>query len=153
MRRSHTPRSDDDVRRKPHNRQRSQCKECGGGSICEHNRVRSCCKDCRAAKAAAEAKGEKFTQGAPGAPWCPAELYNGMLRPLMPYAIAGAIWYQGESNAGRAWQYRSLFADMIRNWRRDWNQGDFPFLAVQLAPWDKNRKRSIADITAYLKSL
>jgi sialate O-acetylesterase len=71
-----------------------------------------------------------------------------MLRPLMPYAIAGAIWYQGESNAGRAWQYRSLFADMIRNWRRDWDQGDFPFLAVQLAPWDKNRKRSIADITA-----
>jgi len=66
----------------------------------------------------------------------------------MPYAIAGAIWYQGESNAGRAWQYRSLFADMIRNWRRDWNQGDFPFLAVQLAPWDKNRKRSLADITA-----
>ena len=102
----------------------------------------------RAAKAQAEAKGEKFTQGAPGAPWCPAELYNGMLRPLMPYAIAGAIWYQGESNAGRAWQYRSLFADMIRNWRRDWNQGDFPFLAVQLAPWDKNRKRSLADITA-----
>ncbi len=102
----------------------------------------------RAAKAAAEAKGEKFSQGAPGAPWCPSELYNGMLRPLMPYAIAGAIWYQGESNAGRAWQYRSLFADMIRNWRRDWDQGDFPFLAVQLAPWDKNRKRSIADITA-----
>ena len=102
----------------------------------------------RAAKAAAEAKGEKFSQGAPGAPWCPAELYNGMLRPLMPYAIAGAIWYQGESNAGRAWQYRSLFADMIRNWRSDWNQGDFPFLAVQLAPWDKNRKRSLADITA-----
>ena len=102
----------------------------------------------RAAKAAADAQGEKFTQGAPWAPWRPAELYNGMLRPLMPYAIAGAIWYQGESNAGRAWQYRSLFADMIRNWRRDWNQGDFPFLAVQLAPWDKNRKRSLADITA-----
>jgi len=102
----------------------------------------------RAAKAAAEAKGENFNQGSPWAPWRPSELYNGMLRPLMPYAIAGAIWYQGESNAGRAWQYRSLFANMIRNWRGDWGQGDFPFLAVQLAPWDKNRKRSIADITA-----
>jgi sialate O-acetylesterase len=101
-----------------------------------------------AAKKAAEAKGEKFNQGGPWTPWYPTELYNGMLRPLMPYAIAGAIWYQGESNAGRAWQYRSLFADMIRNWRKDWGQGDFPFLAVQLAPWDKNRKRSLAEITA-----
>jgi sialate O-acetylesterase len=101
----------------------------------------------QAAKAAAEAKGEKFTQGGPWAPWYPTELYNGMLRPLMPYAIAGAIWYQGESNADRAWQYRDLFADMIRNWRKDWGQGDFPFLAVQLAPWDKGRKRTLAEIT------
>lgn len=100
----------------------------------------------QAAKKAAEAKGEKFTQGGPWAPWYPTELYNGMLRPLMPYAIAGAIWYQGESNAGRAWQYRSLYADMIRNWRKDWGQGDFTFLAVQLAPWDKNRQRSLAEI-------
>ena len=58
-----------------------------------------------------------------------------MIAPLIPYAIKGAIWYQGESNAGRAEQYRTLFTDMIRNWRRDWGQGDFPFLAVQLAPW------------------
>ncbi len=100
------------------------------------------------AKKRAEAKGEVFTQRSPGAPWYPAELYNGMLRPLMPYAIAGAIWYQGESNAGRAWQYRDLFGDMIRNWRKDWGQGDFPFLAVQLAPWDKSRKRSLDEITA-----
>jgi sialate O-acetylesterase len=99
-------------------------------------------------KKAAEARGEKFSRNAPWPPWYPTELYNGMLRPLIPYAIAGAIWYQGESNAGRAWQYRSLFADMIRNWRRDWAQGDFAFLAVQLAPWDKNRKRSLAEITA-----
>lgn len=100
------------------------------------------------AKKEAEAKGEKFTQWRPWEPWYPTELYNGMLRPLMPYAIAGAIWYQGESNAGRAWQYRDLFADMIRNWRKDWGQGDFPFLAVQLAPWDKGRKRDMAQITA-----
>jgi sialate O-acetylesterase len=67
--------------------------------------------------------------------WRPSELYNGMIAPLIPFAIKGAIWYQGESNAGRAWQYRTLFADMIRNWRRDWGQGDFPFLLVQLAPY------------------
>jgi sialate O-acetylesterase len=71
-----------------------------------------------------------------------------MIAPLIPFAFRGAIWYQGESNASRAWQYRRLFPDMILNWRRDWNQGDFPFLAVQLAPWDKNRKRSLEEITA-----
>ena len=99
-------------------------------------------------KAAAEAKGEKFNGNRPWAPWEPAELYNGMIANLIPYAIKGAIWYQGESNAGRAWQYRSLFADMITNWRRDWGQGDFYFYAVQLAPWDMNRKRDLATIAA-----
>jgi sialate O-acetylesterase len=58
-----------------------------------------------------------------------------MIAPLIRYTIKGAIWYQGESNAGRAEQYRTLFPDMIGNWRNDWNQGDFPFLAVQLAPF------------------
>ncbi|HTH47475.1 MAG TPA: sialate O-acetylesterase [Candidatus Limnocylindria bacterium] len=99
-------------------------------------------------KAAAEAKGEKFTGNHPWAPWEPSELYNGMIANLIPYAIKGAIWYQGESNAGRAWQYRSLFADMITNWRKDWGQGDFYFYAVQLAPWDMNRKRDLATIAA-----
>ena len=79
--------------------------------------------------------------------WKPTELYDGMIAPLIPYGIKGAIWYQGESNAGRSEQYRSLFADMIRNWRHDWGQGDFTFLAVQLAPWDKNKKRSLETIT------
>jgi sialate O-acetylesterase len=64
-----------------------------------------------------------------------AKLYNGMIAPLIPYAIKGAIWYQGESNAGRAELYRSGFPLMIKNWRDDWKQGDFPFLFVQLAPW------------------
>jgi sialate O-acetylesterase len=86
-------------------------------------------------KAEAAKTGQKFDKQGPGQPWKPSELYQGMIAPLLPYAIKGAIWYQGESNAGRAEQYRILFADMIRNWRRDWNQGDFPFLAVQLAPW------------------
>ena len=79
--------------------------------------------------------------------WKPAELYNGMIANLVPYAVQGAIWYQGESNAGRAWQYRRLFADMIKNWRSDWGN-NFTFLEVQLAPWDKSKKRTLADITA-----
>ncbi len=68
--------------------------------------------------------------------WRPTELYNGMIAPLIPYALKGALWYQGEANAGRAEQYRTLFADMIRNWRTDWAQGDFTFLTVQLAPFN-----------------
>ncbi len=63
----------------------------------------------------------------------PTVLYNAMLNPLIPYAIQGAIWYQGESNAGRAHQYQTLFPTMIKDWRSQWNQGDFPFLFVQLA--------------------
>ncbi|MEW6156186.1 MAG: sialate O-acetylesterase [Verrucomicrobiota bacterium] len=83
-----------------------------------------------------KAQGKTSDKRPPGAPyWKPTELYNGMIAPLIPYAIQGAIWYQGESNAGRAHQYRTLFPDMIRNWRRDWGQGDFTFLAVQLAPF------------------
>lgn len=91
-------------------------------------------------EAVAKSRGESFTNTPPRFGWRPCELYNGMIAPLIPYAFKGAIWYQGESNAGRAEQYRTLFPDMIRNWRRDWGQGDFPFLAVQLAPW-----KAIAD--------
>jgi sialate O-acetylesterase len=60
-------------------------------------------------------------------------LHNAMIRPLIPYAIQGSIWYQGESNASRAYQYRTLFPAMIQDWRTHWGQGDFPFLFVQLA--------------------
>lgn len=87
--------------------------------------------------AAAKAAGKPLTARAPGAPWRPTELYNSMIHPLIPFAIKGAIWYQGESNAGRAWQYRTLFADMIQNWRQDWGQGSFTFLTVELAPFTK----------------
>jgi sialate O-acetylesterase len=55
------------------------------------------------------------------------------LGPILGYAIRGAIWYQGESNAGRAYQYREMFPLMIESWREDWGQGDFPFYWVQLA--------------------
>jgi sialate O-acetylesterase len=65
----------------------------------------------------------------------PTVLYNAMLAPLVPYTIRGAIWYQGESNAGRAHQYRTLFPAMIRDWRAAWGIGDFPFYFVQLANW------------------
>lgn len=64
-----------------------------------------------------------------------ATLYNAMVAPLIPYRIRGVIWYQGEANVDRAWQYVSLFPEMIRDWRRVWEQGDFPFYFVQLAPF------------------
>jgi sialate O-acetylesterase len=96
----------------------------------------------------AKEEAEKTGKPVPWQPWCPTELYNGMIAPLIPYAVRGAIWYQGESNAGRAFQYRRLFADMIVNWRRDWGQGRFAFLAVQLAPWDKSKKRTMEQIAA-----
>lgn len=69
----------------------------------------------------------------PGHPHSPSGLYNAMIAPLIPYAIQGAIWYQGESNASRAYQYRKLFPAMIESWRKNWDQGRFPFLFVQLA--------------------
>lgn len=68
-----------------------------------------------------------------GDPNVPTVLFNAMIKPLVPYGLKGAIWYQGESNATRAFQYRSLFPTMIRDWRAQWGQGDFPFVYVQLA--------------------
>ena len=59
-------------------------------------------------------------------------LYNGMMAPLIPFAVKGAIWYQGESNVPRATEYRDLLTTMIRDWRAHWGQGDFPFLIQQL---------------------
>lgn len=67
----------------------------------------------------------------------PGNLYNGVLHPVLGYTIAGSIWYQGESNSGRAYQYRDLFPLMIQTWRDEWNQGDFPFYWVQLADFQK----------------
>ncbi len=66
-------------------------------------------------------------------PNAPTVLYNGMIAPITPYRIRGAIWYQGESNADRAYQYRDLFPAMIKSWWNSWDQRDFPFLFVQLA--------------------
>lgn len=65
----------------------------------------------------------------------PSVLYNGMIAPLVPYAVAGATWYQGESNTGRAGQYRALLGSLIEDWRGRFDVGAFPFLIVQLAPY------------------
>jgi sialate O-acetylesterase len=69
-------------------------------------------------------------------PWLPGGLYNAMIHPLTRYAIKGVIWYQGEQNTDRGYQYRKLFPTLIRNWRGAW-RADFPFLFVQLANYMK----------------
>jgi len=63
----------------------------------------------------------------------PTLLFNAMINPIVPYGIKGAIWYQGESNASRARQYQRIFPNMIKDWRKHWNQGDFSFYFVSLA--------------------
>jgi sialate O-acetylesterase len=91
------------------------------------------------AQAKADGKPLPWRQWHPDfAAWAPAALYNGMIAPLTPFAIRGAIWYQGEANAGpdRASLYARLFQTMIRDWRNAWGEGDFPFLFVQIANWN-----------------
>ncbi len=68
-------------------------------------------------------------------------LYNGMIAPLEPFAIKGALWYQGEANASRPAQYRRVLPELIRDWRSHFEVGDFPFLIVQLANFQKRRDR------------
>src|SRR6516164_2147230 len=60
-------------------------------------------------------------------------IFGGVVYPTLGYGMKGVIWYQGESNAGRAWEYADLFPLLIEQWRKEWNQGDFPFYWVQLA--------------------
>ena len=69
----------------------------------------------------------------------PANIYNGSLKPVLGYGIRGNIWYQGESNASRAREYRDLFPFMIETWRNEWAQGDFPFYWVQLADFQAEK--------------
>ena len=71
------------------------------------------------------------------AAWAPSALFNGMIAPLTRFPIRGVIWYQGEANSGdRAPLYAHLFQTMIRDWRQAWDEGDFPFLFVQIANWN-----------------
>ena len=68
----------------------------------------------------------------------PSLLFNAMVHPLIPYAIKGTLWYQGESNVQRAVQYKKAFPLMIKDWRSHWMQGDFPFYFVQLSSFDES---------------
>jgi sialate O-acetylesterase len=80
----------------------------------------------------------------------PSTLYNGMIQPLLPFAIAGAIWYQGESNAGKAYEYRTLMPTMIEDWRKAWGY-EFPFMIVQLAPYMKIEEQPTESAWAELR--
>jgi sialate O-acetylesterase len=89
---------------------------------------------------AAKAKAEK--KAPPRAPtdWLtgnarPGNIFNGVVNPTLGYGIKGVIWYQGESNAGQAYEYADLFPFMIEQWRKEQGQGDFPFYWVQLADY------------------
>ncbi|WP_246073915.1 sialate O-acetylesterase [Hymenobacter jeollabukensis] len=75
----------------------------------------------------------------PGGPqMTPTVLFNGLINPLVPYALKGVIWYQGETNAPRAAQYRTLFPALIRDWRAQWQRPELPFLFVQIAGYQPN---------------
>ena len=80
-----------------------------------------------------------------------AGLFNAMIHPLMPLSIKGFIWYQGESNASRAYQYRSLFPTMIEDWRVRFNQGYLPFMYVQLANFMQRKNEPVDDAWAELR--
>jgi sialate O-acetylesterase len=64
--------------------------------------------------------------------WKPLGLFNGMIHPLLNYQIKGVVWYQGESNTTKALEYRRLLPALIKDWRRNWSEGDFPFIFAQL---------------------
>ncbi|MBN2597117.1 MAG: hypothetical protein JXR82_10080 [Marinifilaceae bacterium] len=81
----------------------------------------------------------------------PAVLFNAMINPLIPYSFRGVIWYQGESNAGRAKQYEELFPAMINDWRSKWGGEDFPFGFVQLASYLKRNTEPVNDSWAELR--
>jgi len=99
-------------------------------------------------KAKAEGKPEPKPPGNPDAQMKgnsrPGNIHSGVLTPSIGYGIRGAIWYQGESNASRAYQYRELFPFMIKSWREEWGVGDFPFYWVQLADF-KGEKQEPAE--------
>jgi sialate O-acetylesterase len=84
-------------------------------------------------------------------PTMPGVLYEGMIQPVAPLAISGAIWYQGEANAERAWQYRTLLPAMIGDWRKTFGQGDFPFYIVSLPAFLHRRDQPGDDAWAELR--
>lgn len=84
--------------------------------------------------------------------WTPSGLFNAMINPVIPYNIQGAIWYQGESNVGRAAQYEKTFPGMIADWRLRW-KNEFSFYYVQIAPFDYSNGLSAALRDAQRKTL
>jgi sialate O-acetylesterase len=96
----------------------------------------------------AKAAGQPFKTPAPkipsgfAGPRTSAGLYNGMIHPLVPYALRGAIWYQGESNTSHASQYATSFSSLITGWRAAFGQGDFPFYWVQLPNFDVGNRNA-----------
>jgi len=92
------------------------------------------------------AKGTKVTTAwprppmGPGSGFAPGRLFNGMIAPFIPYALRGALWYQGESNVGHPHDYSELLPALIQSWRNAWPLGDFPFLVVQLPNFSDNGK-------------
>jgi sialate O-acetylesterase len=123
-----------------------------GGTVCEAWTS----KEALTAVPSLKYLGDRAVKVEPGKgnPNQPAVLYNGMLAPCIPLSIRGAIWYQGESNVGRAHEYATLFPTMIADWRARFGQGDFPFLFVQLAPYKYDGTTKLAELwDAQLKSL
>jgi sialate O-acetylesterase len=126
-----------------------------GGFISPADTLRLVLGDATAIPLAGEWKGKVAVDGHPPQPLPPgyesvtsmvSVLYNGMLVPIAPLAITGAIWYQGESNSERAFQYRKLLPAMIADWRKLFGQGDFPFYIVSL-PAYMHRKEVPGDDT------
>jgi len=102
-----------------------------GGTICEAWTSREALQADEDFKPILD-RGKQFN---PKNPNQPSVLFNAMIHPILPFVIRGALWYQGESNVGRAAQYKKLFPTMIQDWRKAWQVGDFPFYYVQLAPF------------------
>ena len=78
-------------------------------------------------------------------------LFNAMIHPVLPYAIKGVIWYQGEGNTVRSWQYRTAFPLLITDWRAQWKQGDLPFYYCQLAPFEAKQSQPVENAWAELR--
>ena len=81
----------------------------------------------------------------------PGNIFGGVVHPTLGYGIKGVVWYQGESNAGRAYEYRDLFPFMIEQWRKEWKQGDFPFYWVQLADYQPEKAEPAESAWAELR--
>jgi len=99
--------------------------------------------------------GKKFPDSLPIAEpnRTPTILYNSLLHPYIGYTIKGVLWYQGEANRENADEYQALSTQMIQSWRRQWNQGDFPFYYVQIAPFEPGKVNAAFLREAQLKTM